>query len=154
MADHVAKPLHNIWQPTWNNLELWSILVRNIPFEIGHIRVMETNFSNGLFALSSWFFKIWTQSSHRMWKTKLQTLCIIFESRFGTIFPKMQNQLFASQTIHLRFSPIIYVFSNAMISIVSLVWSSRFLGVLWKATMPFKIRHTRNTKTNISAKML
>ena len=29
----------------------------NIPFEIGHVRDMETNFSNGAFALFSYFLK-------------------------------------------------------------------------------------------------
>ena len=118
---------------------------RNIPFEIGHVRGMETNFCNGLFALFSWFFKISTQSSHRMWKIKLQTLCFIFDSRFGNFFPKMQNLLFASQNIHLLFSPIICIFSNAVINIVSLVWSSSFLGVLWKASIPFEIRYIWGT---------
>ena len=118
---------------------------RNIPFEIGHVRDMETNFSNGLFALFSWFFKIWTQSSHRMWKIKLQTLCLIFDGRFGNFFPKMQNLPFASQNIHLLFSPIIYIFSNAVINIVSLVWLSSFLGVLWKVSIPFEIRYIWGT---------
>ena len=118
---------------------------RNIPFEIGQVRDMETNFSNGLFALFSWFFKIWTQSSHRMWKTKLQTLCLILGSRFGKCFTKMQNLSFACQNIHLLFSPIICIFSNAVINIVSLVWSSSFLGVLWKASIPFKIRYIWGT---------
>ena len=118
---------------------------RNIPFEIGHVRDMETNFSNGLFALFSWFLKIWTQSSHRMSKIKLQTLCLIFDSRFGKFFPKMQNLPFASQNIHLLFSPIICIFSNAVINIVSLVWSSSFLGVLWKASIPFEIRYIWGT---------
>ena len=104
---------------------------------------METQFSNGLFALFSWFFKIWTQSSHRMWKIKLQTLCLIFDGRF--FFPKMQNLPFASQNIHLLFSPIICIFSNAVINIVSLVWSSSFLGVLWKAIIPFEIRYIWGT---------
>ena len=118
---------------------------RNIPFKIGHVREMEANFSNGLFALFSWFFKIWTQSSHRMWKIKLQTLCLIVDSRFGKFFLKMQNLPFASQNIHLLFSPIICIFSNAVINIVSLVWSSSFLGVLWKASIPFEIRYIWET---------
>ena len=118
---------------------------RNIPFEIGHVRDMETNFSNGLFALFSWFFKIWTQSSHRMWKTKLQTLCLIFDSQFGEFFPKMQNLSFASQNIHLLFFPIICIFSNAVVNIVSFVPSSSFLGALWKASIPFEIRYIWGT---------
>ena len=118
---------------------------RNIPFEIGHVRDMETNFSNGLFALFSWFFKIWTQSSHRMSKIKLQTLCLIFDSRFGKFFPKMYNLSFVSQNIHLLFSLILCIFSNTVINIVSLVWSSSFLGVLWKASIPFEIRYIWGT---------
>ena len=74
-----------------------------------------------------------------MWKIKLQTLCLIFDSRFGNFFPKMQNLPFTSQNIHLLFSPIIHIFSNAVINIVSLVWLSSFLGVLWKARIPFEI---------------
>ena len=77
----------------------------NIPFEIGYIRGMETNVSNSLFALSSEFFKIWTQSSHGMWKTRLQILCIIFESPFSIIISKILNLCFAHQTTHLQFSP-------------------------------------------------
>ena len=118
---------------------------RNIPFEIGHVRDMKTNFSNDIFALFSWFFKIWTQSSHGMWKTKLQTLCLIFNSRFGKFFPKMQNLSFAAKNIYLLFFPIICIFSNAVIIIVSLVWSSSFLGVLWKTSIPFEIRYTWGT---------
>ena len=38
-------------------------------------------------------------------KTTLQTFCIIFESPFGIIIPKIQNLCFVSQTNHLRFSP-------------------------------------------------
>ena len=118
---------------------------RNIPFEIGHVRDMETNFSKGLFALFSWFFEIWSQSCHRMWKIKLQTLCLIFDSRFGKFFPKKQNLPFFSQNIHLLFSPIICIFSSAVINKVSLVWSSRFLGVLWKVSIPFEIRYIWGT---------
>ena len=65
-------------------------------------------------------------------------------NRFGK-FPKMQNLSFASQNIHLLFSPIICIFSNAVINIVSLVWSSSFLGVLWKAIIPFEIRYICGT---------
>ena len=122
---------------------------RNIPFEIGHVRDMETNFSNGLFALFSRFFKTWTQSSHRMWKTKLQTFCLIFDSQFEKSFPKMKNLSFATQNIHLLFSPIACIFSNAVINMVSLVWSSSFLGVLWKATIPFEIRYIWGTWKHI-----
>ena len=120
---------------------------RNIPFEIGHVRDMETNFSNGLFALFLWFFKIWTHSSQRMWKTRFQTLCLICDSRFGKFFPKMQNLPFACQNIHLLFCPIIYIyiFSNAVVNIVSLVWSSSCLGALWKASTPFEITYTWGT---------
>ena len=67
---------------------------RKIPFKIGYIRDMETNVINDLFALSSWFLKIWTRSSHRMWKTRSQTLYIIFESQFGIMIPKIQNLCF------------------------------------------------------------
>ena len=67
---------------------------------------MEINISNGLFALSSWFFKIGTRNCYRMWKTRLQkTFSIIFESQFGITIPKIQNLCFASQTTHLRFPP-------------------------------------------------
>ena len=90
----------------------------NIPLKIGHIRDMETNV--GLFALFSWFFKIWTRSSHRMWKTRLQTLCVVFESQFGIFIAKIQNLSFASQTTHLRFSTSICIFSNAIMNIVSI----------------------------------
>ena len=78
-----------------------------------------------------------------MWKIKLQTLCLIFDSRFGNFFPKMQNLPFASQNIHLLFSPIICIFSNAVINIVSLVWSSSFRSNLEsKLTyLPFEIRY-------------
>ena len=124
---------------------------RTIPFEIGLVRDTETNFSNGLFALFSWFFKIWTQSPHRMWKTKLQTLCLIFDSRFGKFFLKMQNLSIASQNIHLLFSPIICIFPKAVINIVSMVWSSSFLGVLWKASIPFEIRYVWGTWKQIKA---
>ena len=81
---------------------LWE---ENILFELGQIRDMETNVRSGLLALSSWSFKIWTRSSHRTWKTRLQSLYIIFESQFGTIIPKIQNLCFTSQTIRLRVAP-------------------------------------------------
>lgn len=96
---------------------LWE---RNIPLEIGHIRDIETNVSNVIFALFSWFFKIWTRSSHKMWKTRLQTLCIVFESQSGIFIPKIENLCFASQTTHLRSSTTICIFSNVTMNIVSI----------------------------------
>ena len=42
----------------WLKEYFWSTLGREHSFEIGHIREMETNISNDLFALSSEFFKI------------------------------------------------------------------------------------------------
>ena len=74
-------------------------------------------------------------------KTKLQTLCLIFDSPFGKFFPNMKNLPFASQNNDLLFSPIICIFSNAVANIVSLIWLSSFLGVLWKASTPFEIRY-------------
>ena len=75
----------------------------NIPFEKRHIRVMKTNVLTVFFGLSLYLFKIWTWSSHRMWKTRLQILCIVFVSQFGIISPKITNLCFAftHQTTHL-----------------------------------------------------
>ena len=78
----------------------------NISFKIVHIRHMETNVGNDLYALSSYFFKkIWTRSSPRMWKTRLQILLTIFESPCVTIIPKIPNLCFAYQSTHLQFYP-------------------------------------------------
>ena len=85
---------------TFGTLWEWKISSK-----IGHRRDMETNVNNGPFAMSSGFFKIWTRSSQRIWKTRLKTLCIIFESPFGIIIPKIPNLCFAYQATHLRFSP-------------------------------------------------
>ena len=70
---------------------------------------------------------------------------LIFDSRFGKFFPKMQNLSFASQNIYLRRSPITCTFSNAVINIVSFVWSSCFLGVFWKASILFETRYIWGT---------
>ena len=66
---------------------------------------METNVTNGLFGLFSYVFKIWTRSSHRMWKTRLEILSVVFESQFRIIILKIMNLCFAfaHQTTHLRF---------------------------------------------------
>ena len=82
-----------------------ALLEGNIPFEIGHLRAMETNVTNGLFGLFSYVFKIWTRSSHRMWKTRLEILSVVFESQFRIIILKIMNLCFAftHQTTHLRF---------------------------------------------------
>ena len=74
---------------------LWE---SNIPFEIGYIKAWkQTAVTVALLYLRD-FFKIWAQSSHRMWKTRLEALSIIFEIPFGIIVPKIQNFYFASQT--------------------------------------------------------
>ena len=93
------------WRITFG--ALWK---GNIPFEKGHIRVMKANVTNGVFGLSSHLFKIWTWSSHRMWKTRLQILCIVFEAQFGIVILKITNMCFAfaHQATHLRFSPQLY----------------------------------------------
>ena len=102
-----------------------------IPFEIGHIKDMEINTSNSYFGLSSWFFKVWTRSSHRMWKTRLQTLCIILETQFGIIIPKIQNLYFVSQTTHWRFSPYyMHLFQPPYVG--------RTLVALWEVNMLFE----------------
>ena len=86
----------------------WALWEGKIPFELGHIRVMETNVTNSLFGLSSYLFKTWTRSSHSIWKTRLQILCIVFESQFGIIILKIPNLCFAHQTTHLRFFSQLY----------------------------------------------
>ena len=100
------------------------------------------------------FLKFGHKSSHRMWKTKLQTLCLILDSRFGKFFPKMQNLSFTCQNIHLLFSPIICIFSNAVINIVSLVWSSSFRSTLESKHTIWNKIYMRDMKTNISVKIL
>ena len=70
----------------------------NIPFEIGHIRDIETNVSNGFSCFLLVIFHIWTRNSHRMWQTMLQNPHIMFESQFGIIIPKIEGLCFASQT--------------------------------------------------------
>ena len=137
------------WRITFG--ALWK---GNIPFEKGHIRVMKANVTNGVFGLSSHLFKIWTWSSHRMWKTRLQILCIVFEAQFGIVILKITNMCFAfaHQATHLRFSPQLYA-SIPTMSKVSLFRSSSFLGVLWEANMPFEKNHTwRDMKTKVSVK--
>ena len=78
-------------------------------------------------------FKILTQSSHRMWKTRLQILCIIFESPFGIIISKIPNLCFDHQTTHLRFYANymhLRFYPNATMDIVSLFRSRSILEVL------------------------
>ena len=76
------------WRSTFATL--WQV---NIP---GHIRDMETNVSTCLFGLSSWFFKIWTQSSHRMWTTRFASPLCNSECPFATTILAMQNLCFTS----------------------------------------------------------
>ena len=74
-------------------------------FEIGHIRDMVRNVSNDLFAISSWFLKINTRSSHRLWKTKAakNPLYNLWGPVWNT-YTKIQNLHFASKTTQLRLS--------------------------------------------------
>ena len=114
-----------------------ALLEGNIPFEIGHLRVMETNVTNGLFGLSSYVFKIWTRSSRRMWETRLEILCIVFESQFGIIILKIMNLCFAfaHQTMQLSFFLQLYA------SLPTRQWVKfPYLGRL-EANMPFEKRH-------------
>ena len=81
-----------------------ALLEESIPFEREHTRYLERNLSNGLFAISSWFFKIWTQVLKECGKPDWK-FCIIFESPFRIIIPKIPSLCFAYQATHLRFSP-------------------------------------------------
>ena len=77
------------------NKERYSVSNR-IQSKCGKVRTRitpntDTSYAVDLFALSSYLFKIWTRSSYRMWKTRLQTFCIAFKNQFGIIIPKIQN---------------------------------------------------------------
>ena len=94
--------------------------------------------------------KVWTRSSHKMWKTRLQTLCIILESQFGITIPKRQNLRFQNLCLQnqnlprqqtCNFPPFISNFSNAKMNILSFFRPSSTAGVLSEENMPFEIRH-------------
>ena len=65
---------------------------------------MLTNVTNSLFGLSLHFFKIQTRSSHRMWITRLQILCIVFESQYGIIIFKNNEYLFCLRSPYYPFT--------------------------------------------------